>query len=171
MDGYPIIIAMIIMATVTNSSNSEPTDRQAGAANGCHHRPPAPVRSEEKTMALTLTLDQANLLLRKLGFDAEFRATLARNLLREDRSAVLDVLAELRARGFVDAAALRGIKREITEKSQAAESDCYSDDGKGTVLDPVKLGQLQESCRLALWQADREALESAAVKALAGGAQ
>ena len=155
------------MATVTNSSNSEPTDREPGAANGCHHRPPAPVRSEEKTM----TQDQANLLLRKLGFDAEFRATLARNLLRGERNAVLDVLAELRERGFVDAAALRGIKREITEKSQAAESDCYSDDGKGTVLDPVKLGQLQESCRLALWQADREALESAAVKALAGGAQ
>ena len=118
-----------------------------------------------------MTQDQANLLLRKLGFDAEFRATLARNLLRGERNAVLDVLAELRERGFVDTAALRGRKHEIQEKSQAAESNCYSDDGKGTVLDSVKLGQLQESCRLALWQADREALESAAVKALAGGAQ
>ena len=120
---------------------------------------------------MALTLDQANLLLRKLGFDAEFRATLARNLLREDRSAVLDVLVELRARGLVDTAALRGRRHEILEKSQAAERNCYSDDGKGTVLDSVKLGQFQESCRLALWQADREALESAAVKALAGGAQ
>jgi len=41
------------MATENQTSNSEPTDREPGAANGCHRRPPAPVRSEVKTMAKT----------------------------------------------------------------------------------------------------------------------